>query len=686
MVEHILSEISSDLSIQLCHNDPCSVAGSHAIRSPDCVFVKEAALSKTVRTDVDTLSKSGPDELKFHWYEILGFVELKLEDDRLEHHLSKPDVASIAEPMDMGKGKGGGEGKGKSRGKSGGTGASTGSASGKTTLSKSTNHGDGPSATRDEVSGAIPVHGSASAVPAPDTLRRSLRIKEKAVNPIEPPAQTATTQSSNSRKRTGPTLEPGSSKKQKSTSHDKFLLQCASYALEMLSHGSIRTHAFGILVIDERLELLFYDRSLHVRSNVVNFLENPALLVTVIVSLAKLSSKDWGYSPIIELDENTYYKKPERFTEQEPIPSLIKGAKMKLDQELILETQNILFQQHALIGRGTCVLQVSQKSATSSFDWKDKGGLVAKLCFSPENRTSESTILNHISDMIKSDPERLGRICNHLPEVLYHKTIEWDETGVQGRLAKYLEGKNLPYEKRVLRILIMTELFPIIELTKTATLGPAIKDIFNCYRWLFEEAGVLHRDISLKNLMYRKKDGKAYGVLLDFDMAIIITLEDRKPSSKQRTGTLPYMACDLLEPSPPKHVYRHDLESLFYVMLFLTTMYHNGQMIADAKNPLTAWFSLGAEALQAAKERFLPRRPPLPTQHFMDMKNWTVGLQRLFHDGYNARSSAFLKAIDTPTDIPSFDNDTLGGNVDFDKFQKILDRNIELPAERVLLE
>jgi len=57
-------------------------------------------------------------------------------------------------------------------------------------------------------------------------------------------------------------------------------------------------------------------------------------------------------------------------------------------------------------------------------------------------------------------------------------------------------------------------------------------------------AGIIHRDISLNNIMYRKKDDKIIGVLIDWDLSVLV---DPKPgeepfgsTSKQRTGTKPY--------------------------------------------------------------------------------------------------------------------------------------------------
>jgi hypothetical protein len=77
------------------------------------------------------------------------------------------------------------------------------------------------------------------------------------------------------------------------------------------------------------------------------------------------------------------------------------------------------------------------------------------------------------------------------------------------------------------------------------------------YRWLFEVPKILHWDISQHNLMLRKEDGRVYGVLNDLDLAV--DADVKSASLKQRTGTKPFMAIDLLRPDPPVHMYQGEV-------------------------------------------------------------------------------------------------------------------------------
>ena len=58
-------------------------------------------------------------------------------------------------------------------------------------------------------------------------------------------------------------------------------------------------------------------------------------------------------------------------------------------------------------------------------------------------------------------------------------------------------------------------------------------------------AGWVHRDISSGNLMYtRDEQGRVVGVLNDFDLSVLASVAGE--FSTERTGTVPFMATDLL--------------------------------------------------------------------------------------------------------------------------------------------
>ena len=69
--------------------------------------------------------------------------------------------------------------------------------------------------------------------------------------------------------------------------------------------------------------------------------------------------------------------------------------------------------------------------------------------------------------------------------------------------------------------------------------------------------GLHHQNVSENNLMYIKIEDHVVGVLNDFDPAIINN-EDREVAS-ERTGTIPFMAYDLLKKfnsqEPIVHIY-----------------------------------------------------------------------------------------------------------------------------------
>ena len=172
--------------------------------------------------------------------------------------------------------------------------------------------------------------------------------------------------------------------------------------------------------------------------------------------------------------------------------------------------------------------------------------------------------------------------------------------------------------------------------------------------------------------MYRKKDGKVFGVLNDYDLAIFKS--NNALSSKTCTGTKPFMAIDLLGNPTDVHRYRHDLESLFYVIVYVTSRYHEGQEIDDP--PLQDWEELGEVALKATKALFITGALPLPTPFFENFDIWTNPMRESLLQGrasHTRHLGELRRAERVPGSIPAFDLETMGGHVSFKVFEDIFD-------------
>ena len=104
-------------------------------------------------------------------------------------------------------------------------------------------------------------------------------------------------------------------------------------------------------------------------------------------------------------------------------------------------------------------------------------------------------------------------------------------------------------------------------MTPVRTFLEALRDAIKAHESLLMDGKVLHRDISENNIIVtdpKKADGFV-GRLIDLDLAKEL---DREPSgARHRTGTMEFMAIEVL--LGYSHTYRHDLESFFYVLLWV---------------------------------------------------------------------------------------------------------------------
>jgi len=194
---------------------------------------------------------------------------------------------------------------------------------------------------------------------------------------------------------------------------------------------------------------------------------------------------------------------------------------------------------------------------------------------------------------------------------------------------------------------------------------------------------------------------KVYGVLTDYDLSSLKgeLYDDHTRTSRHRTGTPQYMARDLLLGRSTTHLYRHDLESLFYIMLLMGTRHtittagggpgaegESRVVMLRGKLPYQDWFDeQNYEILGCLRHSlFWDMQVIKASPAFEDFLPWIEALRHYFSWGFGAKLSHSLNervppwimrqkqaggSVDrvTPDPVP-FDDETLGGYVNHSTF------------------
>ena len=185
---------------------------------------------------------------------------------------------------------------------------------------------------------------------------------------------------------------------------------------------------------------------------------------------------------------------------------------------------------------------------------------------------------------------------------------------------------------------------------------------------------------------------KVYGVLTDYDLSSWKKdlKNDYTRTSQQRTGTPPYMAQELLKGTSSTHLYRHDVESLFYIMLLLCGRHTLGYpkdgtnkeaelqvVMREGKLPYQDWFRAPSYAMLGyAKGHFFSDLQAVELSPvFKDFRGWLVKLRNAFGCGFTAKQrhdqqqQILLEEDETEScdevTPAAFDDETLGGHINY---------------------
>lgn len=184
--------------------------------------------------------------------------------------------------------------------------------------------------------------------------------------------------------------------------------------------------------------------------------------------------------------------------------------------------------------------------------------------------------------------------------------------------------------------------------------------------------------------MFQRRGNTAKGIVNDWDMALIIADdEDFAQISPSPAGTLPFMAIDLLDETPPTHLYRHDLESLFYILVWAAVHFDiKKKRRLSTHGCLSTWLNSTYRVAMNAKYAFFSTEDSSSRvrheirEEFVPVWNqWIIPLRKLFADAIADGFQHWESEV--------YNMRTYGGRITFDSFMGVLKqepRQAKLPS------
>lgn len=367
-------------------------------------------------------------------------------------------------------------------------------------------------------------------------------------------------------------------------------VQSGSYALELLSctYGT-RVFCTGFVVKDDRVFPWFYDASgvIHTTefiSMIADFEQFAALLV----AFACCTPEQLGAMPTSIMKPHIPY--PRNFPPQNLSGHIVYIQDPNNERRIRIKLQDHIFSQYSLLGRRTFLYNAQTTPMIS------RNGLAVKFSYQASTRVPEQDLV--------AIARQAG--VKHLPQIHLWGDL-WKLSDSTRQIFLEKSGGAAEYEDRTLRAIVYTRYSSIKTLfVERCDLIPVMVDqMLDCescmlvwshaldnlllYSGLHDlryKANILHRDVSVNNIMYEMRGNKYYFILIDYDMGVVLPTAGKgsyRISSKHRTGTLPFMARALVEDAlfaaesggdwtHIRHLLCHDYESLFWVSLWCPLM------------------------------------------------------------------------------------------------------------------
>lgn len=368
---------------------------------------------------------------------------------------------------------------------------------------------------------------------------------------------------------------------------DGLLILCG-HARKVFASQPTRLFLHGLYVCGSLMELWIFDRSgiyccqaFDIQNEFVQFL-------SLVLCYRLMTDRDLGKSDIIKNDQAGSF-------------ITLDDAAVSSMEKLYLEDQTIALSEE-LVGEGTtCYRAKTLDSDRWDYVIKFKWRLASdrpeeELLKLAKEKNAWGVVSLHYDKAIDSTANlRQGLQCGPYRRFLtrQHQTEQSEVIEVQRQgscrakgILNYTEETDKAFEDRIFTCVVISPAGrPLHTFKNRLELLQVLRDAVKAHRSLFQDAKILHQDVSALNIIITdtQRERNPNGILIDLDAAMNVADGPRTPG--EVTGTRPFMAIGILRRR--RHTYRHDLESFLYV--FLWTVISKGAENPPKTSKLRQW-------------------------------------------------------------------------------------------------
>jgi hypothetical protein len=414
---------------------------------------------------------------------------------------------------------------------------------------------------------------------------------------------------------------------------DSTAIQLANYAREVFGNQPWRRWLLCFTLCGSDFRVWQFDRGGAVASTVIDIHSRWRLFLTAFLSFATMGAAEIGFDPSIRcimngvettFDSTIAALSPEPLRPFVWIPTGLPGdvspqgevppsiANLKPDSWSRLELQPRSMAPRWAIVTRAAICSRARLWETDSEEWT----YVIKDQWRAPERQPEGDILHQCGckavgvprriwhgDILTSDGTPDDIVCLR-PAIPASTAATQADTLPNPDLRKVsptskhlLHAGCTPLNRVHTRLVIAPVGRSLLQFASYTELLTTLRDAITGHQHMYTVHRILHRDVSVNNIIITASTG----VLIDFDLAIDTT-RDGSSGATHRTGTFDFMARGVLEGDVP-HTPLHDLESFFYVLLWLCIYYGKGgqRRSPEPQHTVFADPSTGKNPWEAAK-------------------------------------------------------------------------------------